>query len=287
MFQLVRSLAAALVAGVAVSGCGTLPLGSTVSDRPAAQVRGQLQSLYDLTWGTPPARQALEVEAYVAYQERMAECLAQRGWAHQPAPFVDATAATRPPLDWSDVLVPADADQTRAIGLGLPRHVAAEVTPAKRWPGRVAPAETVVACEQQATRPEAIPAVDPELDDALYRLVQERTKGAASDLARSYPGCMQQAGFSVQARADLAALVSSERDESSSAPSARELKGAVADAGCRRAAHEAAMAGLDAPLKEFAAAHATRLSELAGTPAEIQARAKVGAERIGLVLRWL
>ncbi len=92
----------------------------------------------------------------------MGECLATNGWAHVPAPFMDATSAKRPALDWFDVVVPVDEKQAAAQGFGRPDVQAPEVRPTKVWSGSAPPPDAQMACEATTSVGELIPAVDPE-----------------------------------------------------------------------------------------------------------------------------
>lgn len=183
----------------ALTACGNVQGGSDFGvERSEDAVQAQLQDLYDLTWGSPRARQALEVIEYVKRQEDVAACLAARSLTHSPAPFVDGTAPKRPALSWFDVLVPTDEDRVAVDGLGPRPLVALEVTPSKKWPGRSPSPGDLKKCEEQGGI-SSIPAVDPELDTKLHRLVGEAPIDACR---RSWSRI-----FSVKAPAQLYACV--------------------------------------------------------------------------------
>jgi hypothetical protein len=280
-----------------VSGGGA---GGDRDGRAAAQVSADLARLHELTWGSQPARQAVEVLAYVEFHERMGVCLRGLGFGHTPEPFRDATTPDPPPLDWLTALPPTDERIAAARGFGPP-EVSAQTTPRRGiWPGPQAWVTEREICERQATRaggPRAapdgkpagsLPALDPSRYEELFRLAHDRrVKKIDAAGEDGYADCMHAAGAPLDnGRGGTARMLFARRAEGGPA-TAEEKRVAVADARCRAPMHRKAMAALDAPLREFRARHAARLAGLAARPDELQAHARRAAGRIGLPVGWL
>jgi len=280
------ALAAALT--FALSGCGSVVVGTRApaEARSAGAVRADLNRLYHFTWGPPQARQASEVLSYVGFQQRVGKCLAERGYGYTPGPFLDATSANPPPLDWYPALLPVDAAEGGERGFSRPTATAVEVRPTKRWPGQAPSPDVQMACEEQAqgTPP---PALNPELDEKLSRLVGERVDSTASTDPRRYVACMRSKGQIV--RGDRVDFVQSfvEARPVGGGVSAEERRAAVADAVCRATAHADVMANLDAPLRTFAQDNGDQLARSADRLQALTSQAQRAAASIGLNIDWL
>lgn len=278
MRRLTRLLGATLL--VALVGCSPgapAASGGAPTGRPTEVVRDDLQETYELTWGDPGTRRAAEVLARVEYEERLAQCLAERGAGHVPGPFVDAGEREPGPLSWFDPLLPVDG----AGDLLVPRErPTAELVPTRTWPGRAPTSADLEAC---VPGPPEVPAVDPALDDRLYELVEDALGDAVE--VDGYGACLADAGFEAATRDDLVDVVLLERT-ADGAPGQRERDAVVADAACRADAHGAAMAALDEPLRAFREQHAVELAALPGRAAALEQQAREAADRIGLAIDW-
>ncbi len=97
MRRLTRLLGATLL--VALVGCSPgapAASGGAPTGRPTEVVRDDLQETYELTWGDPGTRRAAEVLARVEYEERLAQCLAERGARARPRARSSTPASASP-----------------------------------------------------------------------------------------------------------------------------------------------------------------------------------------------
>lgn len=253
-----------------------VPAAAPTEPRAAEEVRLALQASYDLTWGDPRTRHAAEVTAYVRYEEDLAACFAERGAGHVPAPFLDATAPDPGPLSWYDALVPVGSDDGLLVPL---QPQATEVLASRRWPGAAPTSADLEAC---VDGPPAAPAVDPELDDALYLLVTD-VLGADAEVV-GYADCLAAAGLEGAARDDLVTTVLDRRPAQGPAPD--EAVAVAVDGSCRATAFRDAMAALDAPLADFTRRHADRLADLGVQAENVRQQAREDADRMGLAVSW-
>jgi hypothetical protein len=286
MHQLIVRLGAGITAAV-VSLVGvqlvTGPTEATAqSDSDGVRIR--LESLYAATWGNPRARQALEVIAYVDFHQRTARCLQDDGWGHTAGAFVDAIPGTSA-VGWDNSLLPVDADSAAAHGFGTQATVHM-VTPRRQWLGDEATPEAQQDCEKKVRMPLNIPAVDPELDAALYELtgrVVQQTPSASPD---AYATCMSTAGYTIkESRNQFVSDLVDQRVEG--VPTTNELNASSADTECRATGHAAVMAGLAVPLAAFETQHRDRLASLADRPDKLQADAVTAAQSIELAVDWI
>ncbi len=277
----VRALLLVVVPVAALVACSSSPadpspVAAPTEPRAPEEVRLALQESYDLTWGDPRTRHAAEVAAYVRYEEELAGCLAERGAGHVPAPFLDATAPDPGPLSWYDALVPLGSGDGLLVPL---QPEAIEVPASRRWPGPAATSADLEAC---VDGPPAAPAVDPELDDALYRLVTD-VLGPDAEVD-GYADCLAAAGLEGAVRADLVTTVLDRRPARGPAPD--EAVAVAVDGSCRATAFRDAMAALDLPLADFTRRHADRLADLEAQAEGVRQRGREDAARMGLVVSW-
>ncbi len=276
-----------LVASTLLVGCGEAVAGAPGREpRPSAAIEQEVHQLYELTWGSPLARQALEVLAYVEFHEGVADCLQAEGLRHVAGPFLDATDASPPPAGWQAALLPVDEGAASLRGFETPDVVAAEVRPGKRWDGRAASASEQSACEEKVQMRAPGP-LDPELDAELHRLVDSRVAVTPSAGDGRYRQCMESLGHDVREDRDSFVTSFVNRRLAPNEATAAERRAAVADARCRTEAHRDLMQSIDQPLQKFRSANVDRLAELEQRPEQLQAEARSAAARVDLRVDWL
>lgn len=281
--RVTRAAVGSLALVLTLAACGHAAAPVTQGD--AIQAERVATTMGARVLGSSADAQSLTRLTFTAYQGSIRACMSGKGWTYTPHPLITT------PTEWAlipfdeDVFQPVDSVTVARDGLGLARDSAfnwshAEQDARARNPGL--PRDEAGQGRYGRDVDVCQPAQDSydlwgryHVDTLISAWETARlsvaNSAAVRDALAGYARCMAEAGFAVESREQLvrqlkasfqgpdASVIDPASAQFKSAAEA-EAKASVADAACRRGAHDVAMVALAAELPQFEADHAAELT---------------------------